>query len=262
MDFKPDGKRYATGKRHVVTLGPAKGAVIVYGHGADLGDFGIFAERMKTELSKTYGKNINLCHCIDKFKFMEFFASTDFGFTVSEVHIFCHAFGAGLALGYHVQAFDSARQQTFNQLQKMDPDKRFGFLLKNETGILFTDDLLTPGFISKRPDIGKKFSPNATMKIWGCNSGVTDWIYSDNPGYLYWGILNSENVPKPSIAKAMAEFFNLKTYGAKSGSHVEVLENGAWVNTDEYKRKHGKYPSGSVPHRLEPDLGGYYSFHP
>jgi len=76
------------------------------------------------------------------------------------------------------------------------------------------------------------------------------------------GALNQKRNPKPSIAKTIAEFCNVATYGAKSGSHIEVKDGNTWISSTEYKNKHGNYPSGTLPHRLEPDSGGYIAHNP
>jgi len=96
------------------------------------------------------------------------------------------------------------------------------------------------------------FSPaSAFAKIWGCNSAVADWYY--NASDPYWGALNYKRNPKPSMAETFAQFAGVVTYGANSGSHIEVNDSRIWITSAEYKIKHGQNPSGSIPNRLQPD---------
>ena len=88
------------------------------------------------------------------------------------------------------------------------------------------------------------FSKKAKIKIWGCNSGIGNWIYSDEDergnqvhdldapaSYYYWRALNEQNRPTPSIAQAFANYFQVSTYGATSGSSIQVLHQGRWIAT-------------------------------
>jgi len=43
---------------------------------------------------------------------------------------------------------------------------------------------------------------------------------------------------------------------------VEVRENGKWITSARYKETHGKWPSGKLEHRLQPDKGDYKPFLP
>ena len=89
------------------------------------------------------------------------------------------------------------------------------------------------------------------------------WVYSDggvvdpkDTSVAYcWCAFNEFNIPKPSIAQAIAKFFNRKVYGAKSGANIEVMHNKKWISSQQYKDKVGHWPSGTLHHRLVPDKG-------
>jgi hypothetical protein len=95
--------------------------------------------------------------------------------------------------------------------------------------------------------------------------GVTRDVVSAWEGDIYdyyWRALNEQNMPKPSIAQAFADYFDRTTYGAHSGSHIEVFDHGHWLKSSEYRRTHGRWPPPSRMHRLAPDVGSYRAHHP
>jgi len=110
----------------------------------------------------------------------------------------------------------------------------------------------------------------AFIKLWGCNSGVSGWGYSDSEVVdpndrsvpYYWRAFNEQNTPKPSIAQALARFFDRKVLGAHSGASIEVRHHNRWISTQKYKDKVGHWPSGILPHRLVPDEGAYNVYSP
>lgn len=116
----------------------------------------------------------------------------------------------------------------------------------------------------------ENFEPTAFLKVWGCNSGIRNWVYSDNgvtdPSETrvpyYWRALNERNVPKRAVAQALAWYFKRTVYGASSGAHIEVLHHGHWVSSARYKAGAGQWPSGSLVHRLHPDRGEYHAYRP
>lgn len=146
-------------------------------------------------------------------------------------------------------------------------------VLDTESGILFTDDLLYTPFIENQQALRNKMASTGFIKLWGCNSAVKKWKYSDengrlhyedtaNPKGYYWRALNTRNTPKPSIAQALATYFNVKVYGASHGAHVEVFFRHKWITSQAYKNQFGKFPPGSMPHRLHLDKGIYSEFTP
>ena len=106
----------------------------------------------------------------------------------------------------------------------------------------------------------------ATVKIWGCNTGVKDWTYGDDDidgdctDDVYRTKLNTTT--KPSIAKALAAYFQRTVIAAKSGSHIEVLDGTVCMTSDAYKGKYGSWPPATVKHRLILDQGGFFHFTP
>lgn len=139
-------------------------------------------------------------------------------------------------------------------------------------GAILTDDFLKPTVRTKAEKYRLAFAPLATIKLWGCNSGVRNCIYSDNgetdPTVVdqripfYWRALNLRNSPKPSVAQAFADFFQRRTFGATSGAHVEVLHRGQWVKSSRYRAEVHKWPSPRLVHRLHPDRGEYRVYEP
>lgn len=92
------------------------------------------------------------------------------------------------------------------------------------------------------------------------DDGVTN--PADGSVAYYWRALNERNVPKPSIAQALAWYFKRDVYGASSGSHIEVLHHGDWCCSAEYKAAKGVWPPPALRHRLHPDRGDYHVYHP
>ena len=106
------------------------------------------------------------------------------------------------------------------------------------------------------------FAADATAKFWGCNAGVTGWVYGADDDTHYWEALNTRNTPKPSIAQAFADYLGLKVFGAGSGSDIEVELNGKWITSEKYKQLKKHWPSGRIPQRLHPTRGDYNAFSP
>jgi len=136
--------------------------------------------------------------------------------------------------------------------------------------VIQTDDFKMNALLSKQSDYQKKFYPDAFIKIRGCNSGIKNWIYNDKgiadskdtSVKYYWRAFNEQNTPKPGITDAMAQFFNRKMYGASSGSSIEVFHKKKWKSSQKYKNQIRHWPSGRLPHRLVPDIGGYDEYLP
>jgi hypothetical protein len=145
-------------------------------------------------------------------------------------------------------------------------------VLATEVGTVFTDDFLRPQYARIRDQIRRHCEPSVTVKLWGCNSGIPAWVYSDGETMVtdprdrsqpyYWRALNERNVPKPAVAQAVADYFGCVCYGASSGSHIEVRNRGRWVSSGSYRAHVGHWPSGSLRHRLSPDRGGYNAYSP
>ncbi len=189
---------------------------------------------------------------------------------ISELHIFTHSIDAGLFLGYKDPVIASRRNVLVNRAIRMGKNITYHQVVSTETGAIQTDDFKIGTFVSKKSIFQKKFSSSAFIKIWGCNSGVKGWVYSDggikdqtDTSVAYcWRAFNKYNAPKKSIAQAMADFFNIKVYGANSGASIEVKHNKKWVSSQKYKKNVGHWPSGKLPHRLVPDKGAYIEYHP
>jgi hypothetical protein len=245
-----------------------EGAQIIYGHGAELGDFKVFAGHLKSTLVGKYGRHLSMQYIDDKNLFLEFLKQPSPGFKIKEFHVFSHAFGGGLALGYHLPADDLLRDRLYDASVRRGTPVTYEEVVRTEKGLLLLGDLqreLRDSAAMK--GIREKFSRDAFLKIWGCMSGL-EHLFSDEPGTYYWEALNTPYAGpdgarnlKP-FAQHLANFLRIKVYGAKSGSHVEAWHEGAWVTSDRYKILTGKYPSPKLRHRLHPDRGDYALFEP
>lgn len=247
-----------------------KVAVIAYGDGGELGNFKVFADSLAKELKEKY-KTVIVKHTNRDIKLFNLIESIDSSKKeIAELHIFSHSIGAGLFLGYRDPVIAAQRNLLVNRAARRGRNISYQQAVNTETGAIQTDDLKSGIFTAKKDNYRKKFSSTAFIKIWGCNSGVKGWVYSDGgivdqnntSAPYYWRAFNEKNVPKPSIAQALAKYFNIKVYGAKSGASIEVKYKKKWISSKKYKNKVGHWPSGRLPHRLVPDKGTYYEFKP
>lgn len=250
-------------------------ALIIYGNGGSLGNLEVFANGLRRQLAARYSAREMLIQNVilkdDFFRLLEDF-SKDHAAVISELHIISHAIGGGLFTGYGVASVGEHRVSMVQRA--IDREKRLTYeeVVASEIGAILTDDFLRAEIRGKGEKYRMALAPAATIKIWGCNSGIANWVYSDNgerdPRVVderiafYWRALNLKNSPKPAVAQAFADFFQRKTFGAKSGAHVEVLHRGAWVSSARYRSEVNSWPSPSLVHRLHPDRGVYHTFHP
>jgi hypothetical protein len=216
------GMKYMpTGKKEI--------AIIIYGDGRELGDFKIFADHHKKELGKKYSSVIlrYINRDFDFFKLLETIPKTQ---KIAELHIYTHSIGAGLFLGYKDPAIAKARENIWKKATYAGRNVTYKEVVDTEIGAIQTDDLVFGKYLSKRADYRAKFNKGGFIKVWGCNAGVNNWVYSDSgvtdpkdtSEPYYWRAFNEKHIPKSSIAKALAMFFNVKVYGARSGSSIEV----------------------------------------
>lgn len=250
--------------------------VIVYGQGHDL-DFGVFAQSLKNRLLLASPKaKITIKKTFDDTAFTQFLTDWSVSEPIDELHIFSHSIGAGIYVGYGDPVVGAERNRMLSMSLARKIPLTFEEVRDTETGGILTDDLLYPPFSTNQVAYRQKFSPTAFIKIWGCNSAIAGWLYSDSDAagapvydpadktalYYYWRALNTKNIPKPSVAQAFANYFNVKVFGASSGSHIEVFHKKKWITTQQYKSLFGKYPPGTLPHRLHPDKGTYKEYTP
>ncbi len=245
-------------------------AIIIYGDGGELGNFEIFAKSLQAELAAKYN-TIELHYVNRDFHFFDLLEAIDTKTVkIAELHIFSHAIGAGLFLGYKDPSIAARRRAIYHSADQSDTKVTYRQAVATEIGAIQTDDFRLGSIQAKKNNLRLKFSPHAFIKIWGCNSGVSGWIYSDGPvvdpdddsAAYYWRAFNEFNVPKPSIAKAFATYFGLKVFGANSGASIEVKYDNSWISSQQYKTNVGQWPSGNLPHRLVPDRGQYNEFLP
>lgn len=251
-----------------------EGALIIYGRGADLGDFKDFADTLAKELKPQYKAHILTQRIEKRDEFLKFL-KVKRPFKVKELHIFSHSIGAGLYIGYKSAEASTDRMTAFNAAVAAGRRITYGEVVDAETGAILTDILTRPDVLKDRGEFRAIFTPDGMIKIWGCNSGVKGWRYTDetDDGRLvydqgdtsapyYWRALNLQKVPKPSIAQAFADFFDVATYGATSGSDVQIKYGGKWISSEAYKKDQGHWPSGTLPHHLRPTKGRYNEYKP
>lgn len=237
-------------------------AVILYGRGGSLGDFGIFAKQLEEKLAKEY-KTIVLKYIDRDYDFFKVLDDVNHSSqSISELHIFSHSIGAGLFLAYGDQSLQGKRFALIKKALKDGRNVTYEEVVRIEEGTVQTDDFFRPKYIGKSSLYASKFDKDGFIKMWGCNSGVSNWRYSDPYGDYYWRALNEKHTPKPSIAQKFANYFKVRVYGARSGSSIHVQSGGSWISSQKYKDSMGSWPSGALPHRLVPDKGEYYEYKP
>jgi hypothetical protein len=147
------------------------------------------------------------------------------------LHIFSHSIDAGMFLGYHDNAINALRSATLGNPDGTARKAKYAEVVAAEVGSILTDHLLISPFSSSKGAARAVFAKDAIIKIWGCNSGVVNWSYwdGDPPAPYYWSALNKQNVPKPALAQAFADYFNQTTlwcqkqckHSGVSQGHVE-----------------------------------------
>jgi hypothetical protein len=246
-------------------------AIIIFGDGGELGSFKVFSDTLRDDLKNKY-KKVVVKYVNRDYDFVSSLLNIpDKDEKIAELHIFCHAIGAGLFIGYKDHLISSERNRVYQTAEAAGRRVTYYEVVQVESGGIQTDDLImTQNFVTERDKLKKRFSSNGFIKIWGCNSGIDNWVYSDdgvtdpndNSAAYYWRAFNEFNVPKPSIAQAFANYFKVNVFGASSGSSIQVFSKKNWISSKDYKKTVGHWPSGSLPHRLIPDKGGYHEFSP
>lgn len=254
-------------------------AYIFYGRGSDLGSFQVFARTLEADLLATYAAGDIIRRNVEtRADFFALLENPSFkgAQKIGELHIFSHAIGAGLFLAYGDPSMEDDRVSVLDRAGRRGFRLSYDEVIMQERGVLFTDNLIRRPWGPKRVAIRQNFAADASIKVWGCNAAVAGWEYTDDIGggqwvsapsvgridTFYWRALNQQNMPKPSIAQALADYCQRPTHGASSGSHIEVQSRGRWTTTSDYRARHGVYPSGKLPHRLVPDVGTYQPYPP
>jgi hypothetical protein len=233
-------------------ISSTKSALIYFGRGAELGDFSIFCEALKkNHLSKKFkNENIFIVKTFSRNELVDAILNSGLS-EITELHIFSHAAGPGLFLGYHDPTFSKQRQDFLAKY----PNPTYEQVVNNEVASLLTDHLVVMPSAFKFL-IQQKLKHLSLAKLWGCNTGISDWVYDSS---AYWNPLNTKNIPKPSMAQAFATFINKTVYGASSGSHIEYFVKGKWLSGYDYTPISTKDYSDI---RLHPDIGNYDAYRP
>jgi hypothetical protein len=254
-------------------------AVILYGNGADLGNFRFFADDTSAELiklKKFTRTHILIQETLNRASFFSTLSTIPTAFKIRELHVYSHSIGGGLYVGYHEPTASAVRAAAITRSLGRATKITYDEVLNAEVGGILSDHLVQDPLLRDKAAFRGKFAAGAFMKLWGCNSGVTGWVYTDydtashsyvsdqnaSADYYYWRALNTRNIPKPSIAQALANYFGITVYGAGSGSHIEVQRGGAWITSNKYKQATGHWPGAPQTLRLHPDRGSYNEFKP
>jgi hypothetical protein len=254
-------------------------ALLLYGNGADLGNFRFFADDLATALvqAKKFTRTaISINQTLNRTAAFTVLSGVASSQKIKELHIFSHSIGAGLYVGYHEATAGANRMTALNAANGAGRNITYEEIVLAETGGILTDHLVRDPLGHAWQSLKPKFAAGATAKLWGCNSGVSGWIYSDTDtahhtlvyaqdapaDVYYWRALNLKNVPKPSIAQALANTFGVTVFGAGSGSHIEVRYQRKWITSGQYKTLTGRFAGEPETLRLNPDVGDYNSFTP
>ena len=192
--------------------------LLMHGRGGDLGDFKIFSDSHKKVIQKADKDAVVVQESTERAKRLrEVLEAWPVANKLKELHIWSHSIGAGLFLGYHDPILSIERSVLVARAQAMGRNVNFEEVRNGEVGALFTDDLIASPYTATKTMVAPKFAKGATVKIWGCNAAISNWIYTDtaNDGSLisdpantnatyYWRALNERNQPKPSIANPTA----------------------------------------------------------
>ncbi len=251
-------------------------ALVLYGRGGSLGNFKFFADDLvATELSGYPPADVAIENVERRDAF--FAVLNRHPGELEELHIFSHSIGGGLFLAYGEPILRAARASLADAAR--GGRAFYDSVLQNEAGTVFTDDLIRSPYSGYAARLHGLFTLNGRIKIWGCNSGVANWVYRDpdaagnqieDPNapaaFYYWRALNERNTPKPSMAQAIANYFRVPTFGASSGASVQIRQSNRWVPVPADGRitvAGKKRPVGEPDVlRLAPDVGTYREFRP
>jgi hypothetical protein len=253
-----------------------EGALVLYGRGGSLGNFKFFADDLLvTELIGYKPGDVTIKNVERR---DDFFSALDsHPVKLKELHVFSHSIGGGLFLGYGDPVLGNARSMLADSAR--GGRAFYDSVLNAEKGTLFADDLVRSPYAGYAARMRSLFAPGGKIKIWGCNSGIANWEYSDedaagNPVYdlnapalyYYWRALNERYMPKPSIAQAFADYLRVSTFGATSGSSTQIKQKGKWnkVPLDGKIAVAGKrrFVGERDVLRLAPDVGTYREYKP
>ncbi len=253
------------------------GAVLIYGRGGGLGDFKQFGDDLiARDLRKKYGSGIQAFRAERREAFFD--ALRKANAPIQELHIFAHSFGAALVLGYGDDSIGIDRLRVMDTYRSRATPQQV--VLNTEKGILFIHDLFRAPYNGWRDSLRRKFTPGAFIKIWGCNAGVEGHVYSDDQTLsldplivertasrdvrigdeFYWRALNGSRLP--SIASAIASYFGVSVFAARSGASIQVNVTRRWISSSQFKTAKRRWPNAADDIRLHPDRGGYVEFRP
>jgi hypothetical protein len=200
--------------------------LLICGRPDTFGSFTSYADDLITAdiIKRVPRKNTRVLSVLTKHEFLDEIAAFAKMFLISELHVFSHSYGAALSLGYHDRAQGLLRGQAIDRYLRVGQKTPLTALLDAEVGMLFTDDLVRGQYAANKATIRRFFHSSATIKLWGCNSGIDGWTFSDP--------LSDPALP------------------------------GAWLDNDKFKKTVGRWPTQKDILRLKPDKGDYKKYMP
>ena len=197
-------------------------AVILYGYGSHLGNFAVFASSLAQTLRGRYGRDgVLLKETVRRDAFFSYLASPPLrpGDQIAELHVFAHSIGGGIFIAYGDSAVDQRRNQAFKRANDAHRRITYQEVLDAEIGAILSEDFFRNPYEQMGSAVRSHMAHDAFVKLWGCNSGVAHWVYSDGPdGHeitrpsdtsvaYYWRALNERNVPSRRLHRRSPSIF-------------------------------------------------------
>src|SRR5438876_3984698 len=142
-------------------------AVILYGFGADLGNFRLFADDLLADLirlKKFTRTHVMIQETLSRAAFMDTLSTIPSAFKIRELHVFSHSIGGGLYVGYHEPAATSAREAAAMHAIAKNTKITYDEVLNAEIGGILSDHLLRDPLVRDKNALRAKFAAGAFMK--------------------------------------------------------------------------------------------------
>ena len=134
-------------------------AVILYGNGAELGNFRLFADDTSAELIrlKKFSKtHILIRETLNRASFMNTLSTIPSLFKIKEFHVYSHSIGGGLYVGYHEATANAVREaaltRSLGQARKISYDE----VLNAEVGGILGDHLLREPLLTDKECLARE----------------------------------------------------------------------------------------------------------
>ena len=120
-------------------------AVILYGHGAELGDFRLFADDTFAELlklKKFKRTRMMIQETLNRASFFRALSAFPAGFKIKELHVYSHSMGGGIYVGYHEPMANAVREAAARRYLGRTTKISYDEVLDAEVGGILGDHLL------------------------------------------------------------------------------------------------------------------------